>query len=401
MSLWTTYAPVPKIKEYKEVRFLRLIIKLLLGIVIGIVVGLISPDVVSRIIVTFKDLFGQFLEFTIPLIIIFFIASGIASFGKQSGKMLGYTAGVAYTSTILAGLLAYLVARLVIPLLISGDAGNAEEAGGFESFLDLEIAPLTGVMTALVAAFVFGIGITRINSPVLKGFFDEGKEITEKMIWKIIIPILPFYIGSIFAELAADGTVFETLKAFGLVLGLAVVMHWVWLFVLYMAAGSITGKNPFKALKTMLPAYFTGLGTMSSAATIPVTVRQAKRNKVSDGIADSAVPLCATIHLAGSTITLTICAIAVMTLTNGMAMPSFGLIIQFILLLGVVMIAAPGVPGGAVIAALGILASVLGFNETALGLMIALYTTQDSFGTATNVTGDGAIALIVDKWMKK
>lgn len=380
---------------------MRLIIKLLLGIIIGIVVGLVAPDVLTRIIVTFKELFGQFLEFTIPLIILFFIASGIASFGKESGKMLGYTAGVAYSSTIIAGLLAYFVAQFIIPLLITGDAGSAEEAGGFESFLDLEIEPLTGVMTALVAAFVFGIGITRTKSPVLRGFFDEGKDITEKMIWKIIIPILPFYIGSIFAELAADGTVFETLKAFGLVLGLAVIMHWVWLIILYSIAGAITGRNPFSALKTMLPSYFTGLGTMSSAATIPVTVRQSKKNEVSEGISDSAVPLCATIHLSGSTITLTTCAIAVVMLTNGMAMPSFGIMLQFILLLGVVMIAAPGVPGGAVIAALGILGSVLGFDETALGLMIALYTTQDSFGTATNVTGDGAIALIVDKWMSK
>ncbi|HLQ70692.1 MAG TPA: dicarboxylate/amino acid:cation symporter [Bacillota bacterium] len=380
---------------------MRLIIKLLFGIIIGILVGLVSPDFVSRAIVTFKVLFGEFLGFTIPLIIIFFIASGIASFGKHSGKMLGYTAGIAYTSTILAGLLAYFVASLVIPVLVGGDAGNAEEAGGFEAFLDLEIEPLTGVMTALVAAFVFGIGITRTNSPTLKGFFDEGKDITEKMIWKIIIPILPFYIGSIFAELAADGTVFETLKAFGLVLALAVAIHWVWLLILYTAAGAFAGRDPFSALKTMLPAYFTGLGTMSSAATIPVTVKQSKQNKVSDGIADSAVPLCATIHLSGSTITLTICAVAVMVLSNGMEMPSFGIMLQFIMLLGVVMIAAPGVPGGAVIAALGILGSVLGFNETALGLMIALYTTQDSFGTATNVTGDGAIALVVDKVMKR
>lgn len=380
---------------------MKLIMKLLLGIIIGIFVGLVSSDVVSRIIVTFKELFGELLEFTIPLIIIFFIASGIASFGKQSGKMLGYTAGIAYASTIFAGLMAYLVARLVLPVFVGESAGNAEEAGGFKSFIDLEIEPLTGVMTALVLAFVFGIGITRVKSPTLRNFFDEGKEITEKMIWKIIIPILPFYIGSIFAELAADGTVFDTLKAFGLVLGLAVVMHWIWLFILYTAAGSVTGRNPISALKTMLPAYFTGLGTMSSAATIPVTVRQAKKNNVSEGISDSAVPLCATIHLAGSTITLTTCALAVTMLTNGMEVPSFGLIIQFILLLGVVMIAAPGVPGGAVIAALGVLGSVLGFDETALGLMIALYTTQDSFGTATNVTGDGAIAMMVDKFMKK
>lgn len=379
---------------------MRLIIKLLIGIVIGVLIGLVVPESLARVIVTFKELFGQFLGFTIPFIILFFIASGIASFGKESGKMLGYTAGVAYGSTIIAGLLAYFVAITVIPLFLNGSTAGAEEAEGFESFLTLEIDPVMGVMTALISAFVFGIGVTRVKSTVMKRFFDEGKEITEKLIWKIIIPILPFYIGSIFVELAADGTVFQTLKAFGLVLGLAVAMHWIWLFVLYILAGTISGKNPFTSLKTMLPAYFTGLGTMSSAATIPVTVRQTKENKVSEGIADSAIPLCATIHLSGSTITLTTCAIAVILLTNGMALPSFGLMLQFILLLGLVMIAAPGVPGGAVIAALGILGSVLGFGETALGLMIALYTTQDSFGTATNVTGDGAIAMIVDKWTK-
>lgn len=379
---------------------MRLIMKLVFGILAGILVGLVTPDVITRIIVTFKDVFGQFLEFTIPLIIIFFIASGIASFGKQSGKMLGYTAGIAYASTIVAGLLAYLVARFVVPIFVSEGVSSAAEAGEFESFIDLEIEPITGVMTALVAAFVFGIGITRTKSPTLKGFFDEGKEITEKMIWKIIIPVLPFYIGSIFTELAADGTVFETLKTFGLVLAMAVVMHWVWLIVLYTIAGTTAHRNPFTLLRTMLPSYFTGLGTMSSAATIPVTVKQAKKNNVNDSIADSAVPLCATIHLSGSTITLTICSVAVMVLSSDMAMPTFGMIIPFILLLGIVMIAAPGVPGGAVIAALGVLGSVLGFDETALGLMIALYTTQDSLGTATNVTGDGAIALIVDKIMK-
>src|SRR5699024_2675039 len=196
---------------------------------------------------------------------------------------------------------------------------GAEEPAGFESFLDLEIAPVTGVMTALVLAFVFGIGVTRTKSTTMKEFFDEGKEITEKMIWKIIIPILPFYIGSIFAELAADGTVFETLKAFGLVLGLAVVMHWVWLIILYIIAGTITGRNPFFALKTMLPYYFTGLSTMSSAATISVTDRKSKKNDKSEGISDSAVPLCATIHLSVSTITLTTCTMAVVILINGMA----------------------------------------------------------------------------------
>lgn len=378
---------------------MRLIFKLALGIIVGIVVGLISPEIIIRIIVTFKEIFGQFLGFTIPLIIIFFIVSGIASFGKDSGKMLGYTSAIAYGSTILAGTLAFIVALIFIPML-SIQSGGAEEGAGFEPIFEFAIDPATGVITALVLAFVFGIGVTRIDSPVLKSFFDEGKEIIERLIWKIIIPILPFYIASIFAELAADGSVFDTLKTFGLVLILAVAVHWVWLLVLYVVAGTYTGKNPFTALKNMLPAYFTGLGTMSSAATIPVTVRQTKENDVSDGIADSAVPLCATIHLAGSTITLVLCSVAVMVLSSNLSLPTWGMMIPFILMLGIIMMAAPGVPGGAVIAALGLLGTMLGFDETALGLMIGLYMAQDSFGTATNVTGDGAIALIVDKIMK-
>ncbi|GAB3801869.1 dicarboxylate/amino acid:cation symporter [Virgibacillus kimchii] len=376
---------------------MKLIFKLVLGIVGGIIIGLVAPEFLIRVIVTFKEIFGQFLGFVIPLIIIFFIVSGIASFGKHSGKMLGTTAAIAYSSTVLAGTLAFIVALIVIPMLVGNGGGSAEETAGFEPFFEFAIDPITGVVTALVLAFVFGIGITRMESPTLRAFFDEGKEIIERLIWKIIIPILPFYIASIFAELAADGAVFETLQAFGLVLVMAVATHWVWIIVLYLTAGGYTGKNPFASLKTMLPAYFTGLGTMSSAATIPVTVRSSKNNKVRDGVADSAVPLCATIHLSGSTITLVMCAVAVMVLTNDLSMPTFGMMMPFIFMLGIIMIAAPGVPGGAVMAALGLLSTMLGFNETALGLMIALYMAQDSFGTAANVTGDGAIAMLVDK----
>lgn len=380
---------------------MRLVAKLAAGIIAGIIVGLIAPEFISRILVTFKEIFGQFLGFVIPLIIIFFIASGISNLGKQSGKMLGWTSGFAYSSTILAGTLAFIVAIAVIPMLTGQNDGQVEEAAGLEPYFEFTIDPVVEVMTALVAAFVFGIGITRINSPTLKSFFDEGKEIIEKLIWKIIIPILPFYIASIFAELAADGTVFDTLKAFGLVLIMAVIIHWVWLIVLYTVSGVFARRNPFTALKTMLPAYFTGLGTMSSAATIPVTVRQTKQNQVSEGLADSAIPLCATIHLSGSTITLVICSVAVMVLSKGLSIPTFGMMLPFILMLGIIMIAAPGVPGGAVMAALGLLSTMLGFDETALGLMIALYMAQDSFGTACNVTGDGAIALMVDKLMNE
>lgn len=380
---------------------MKLIGKLLIGIVSGIIIGLLVPEVVIRIIVTFKEFFGQFLGFAIPLIIIFYIVSGIASFGKESGKMLGITGALAYTSTILAGTLAFIVALIVIPTLVGNGGGQAEETAGFEPIFELAIDPITGVMTALILAFVFGIGITRTKSPTLRAFFDEGKEIIERLIWKVIIPILPFYIASIFAEIAADGAVVQTLQTFGLVLVTAIAIHWVWLVILYSVAGAVAGRNPIKSLKNMLPAYFTGLGTMSSAATIPVTVRASKSNKVSDGVADSAVPLCATIHLSGSTVTLVMCSVAVMVLSNNLDIPTFGMMLPFILMLGIIMIAAPGVPGGAVMAALGLLSTMLGFDETALGLMIALYMAQDSFGTATNVTGDGAIAMMVDKIIGK
>ncbi len=201
--------------------------------------------------------------------------------------MLGITGALAYTSTILAGTLAFIVALIVIPTLVGNGGGQAEETAGFEPIFELAIDPITGVMTALILAFVFGIGITRTKSPTLRAFFDEGKEIIERLIWKVIIPILPFYIASIFAEIAADGAVVQTLQTFGLVLVTAIVIHWVWLVILYSVAGAVAGRNPFKSLKNMLPAYFTGLGTMSSAATIPVTVRASKSNKVSDGVADS------------------------------------------------------------------------------------------------------------------
>lgn len=377
---------------------MRLVGKLALGIIAGILIGLVSPGWLTKVIVTFKVLFGQLLGFTIPLIIIFFIVSGIASFGKHSGKMLGLTSLIAYTSTILAGILAFIVALIIIPRITS-TGGAAVEAEALEPLFDLEIDPIVGVMTALVAAFVFGIGLTRVKSPTLTSLFNEGREIIERFIWAIIIPILPFYIASIFVELSAEGTVFETLKTFGIVLFIAVIVHWLWLIVLYATAGTYTGKNPFSLLKTMLPAYFTGLGTMSSAATIPVTVRQAKENKVNEAVADSVIPLGATIHLAGSTITLVLCSVAVMVLSNDLSMPTFGEMLPFIFLLGIAMVAAPGIPGGAVMAAVGLLESMLGFGATAVGLMIALYMAQDSFGTATNVTGDGAIALIVDKVM--
>lgn len=375
---------------------MKLVLKLIAGIVIGIILGLVAPEFIVRLLITIKTVFGSFIGFIIPFIILFFIASGVANLGQKSGRLVGTTVGIAYVSTIIAGLLAFFVAITFVPMF-SPEQSAISEGSALTPFLKLEIAPVMGVVTALVAAFLFGIGMTKIKSKILKDAFDEGKRIIDLVISYIIIPFLPIYIASIFAQLAAEGTVFDTLKVFGVVLLLAIATHWIWLLIQYVAAGSISGKNPFTLLKNMLPAYFTAIGTMSSAATIPVTLRSVKNNKVKDEIADFGVPLCATIHLSGSIITIVTTAVAVMLLTPELASPTFATMLPVIFMLGLIMIAAPGVPGGAIMAALGILTTMLGFSEAAIGLMIALYMAQDSFGTATNVTGDGAINVIIDK----
>lgn len=378
---------------------MKLILRLLAGIALGILVGSFAPETVIRFLITLKVILGSLIGFLIPLIILFFIASGISGLGKASGRLAGTAIALAYSSTILAGLLAFVVGIIVVPMLtttaqpITGDAA-------LSPLFDLHIEPMMGVITALATAFLLGIGIAHGQGKVLKSFVDEGKRIIELTITHVILPILPVYIGCIFAELAAEETVFATLRVFISVLGVVIVTHWIWLGLQYLIAGGISGKNPLQLLKNMLPAYFTAIGTMSSAATIPVTLRSAKKNGIREEIADFGIPLCAAIHLSGSMITIVLCALAVMSLNLNMDLPSLGQMLPAILLLGLIMIAAPGVPGGAIMAALGVLTSVLGFSEAAIGLMIALYMAQDSFGTATNVTGDGAINVIIDKTAK-
>lgn len=379
-----------------------LIIKLILGIVAGTLIGLYTPDWMTQLLLTFKAIFGQLLFFTIPLLILFFITSGIAGLPQNSGKLLGRTLGIAYLSTIIAGIVAYFVASIVVPFLTTAaKSANQTDVNALEPFLTLDMPPVFGVMTALVLAFIFGLGIASTKAENLKQLSDQGRDIIELLLGKVIIPLLPVYIAGVFAEMAAAGTVFATLKTFGIILLLAVALHWVYITAIYTLAAVKSGRNPFALIKNMLPAYFTALGTMSSAATIPVTLQSVKNNKVNDDVANFAVPLCATVHLAGSTITIVSCTLAVMYLHSALAIPSFLTILPFILMLGVVMLAAPGVPGGAVMSAVGLLGSMLGFGETAIALMIALYMAQDSFGTACNVTGDGAIALLVDSSRQK
>jgi len=380
---------------------MKIILKLLAGMIAGILIGLYSPDWTIRTLLTVYEAIGQLIKFTIPLIILFYITNGIASLPSNSGKLLGRTVGFAYGSTLIAGVLAFLVASVALPWLapVAGEAGHENIAHA--AFFKLEIPPLFGVISALVAAFVFGIGISAYRSESLRNLFSQGCTIIEGLLGKVIIPLLPLYIAGVFAAMAADGSVFTTLRAFGTVLLLVVIMHWVWLSALFIVTGMLNSRSPLELIRQMLPAYFTALGTMSSAATIPVTLRSVKSAKVSEPIANFVVPLCANIHLSGSTITLVTCTSAVMLMTPGVGIPSLGAMLPFIMMLGIIMIAAPGAPGGAVMSAIGLLTSMLGFNETQVALMIALYLAQDSFGTATNVTGDGVIAVWMERFFGK
>lgn len=377
---------------------MKLVLKLVAGILAGLLLGLYAPEWVARVLFTAKTVIGQLITFTIPLIILFFIMSGIASLPKNSGKLLGKTVALSYCSTILAGLFAFTVASNLIPRLTTAAEPTAESAIKLASYINLEIPPLFGVMSALAAAFVFGIGISATQATDLRRVADQGRDIIDRLLAKVIIPLLPFYIAGVFVEMTVEGTVFATLKTFGVVLVMAIIMHWLWLSVLFVGTGLALGRSPAQLIKNMLPAYFTALGTMSSAATIPVALQASKNNGVSDGIANFTVPLCATIHLCGSTITLVTCATAVMFLSEHLAIPGIDTMLPFIMMLGVIMIAAPGAPGGGVMSALGLLTSMLGFGEASIALMIALYLAQDSFGTACNVTGDGVIALWADRF---
>ncbi|MDK1289342.1 dicarboxylate/amino acid:cation symporter [Pseudoalteromonas umbrosa] len=380
---------------------MSLIIKLIAGILGGILAGLYLPLGLTELLYTAKVIIGQLISFTIPLIILFFIASGIAGLPKTSGHLLGKTVGFAYSSTVIAGTLAVLLVLFATGFFEGSIVYEASKGAELKGYIQLEIPPIMSVMTALAAAFIFGIGISQLNLGQLKDVVDQGRDVIDALLAKVIIPALPFYIAGVFAEMAVAGTVVDTLSTFGVVLVAAVGMHWLWLTTLFIVTGLMLKRSPLELVKNMLPAYFTAIGTMSSAATIPVSLRASKANGVSEEVANFSVPLCATIHLSGSTITIVTCAMAVMFLSPTMVIPSLLEMLPFIFMLGVVMIAAPGAPGGAVMSALGLLTSMLGFDESAIALMIALYLAQDSFGTACNVTGDGVIALWVNRFSEK
>lgn len=376
--------------------------KVILAIVLGIGAGYIFPDPISKIFITFNGLFSNFLGFIVPLIILGLIAPGIADLGKNAGKLLLITSLLAYGFTIFTGFFTYLTGSLLLPKLISTADQIPDVAGVgkvLEPYFSLAMPPIIEVMSALILAFTLGLGVAFIKGKALKNGLEEFRDIINDVINHVIIPILPIYIFGIFLSITLSGQVGSILAVFSKIIVLIFILTVVLLLIQFTLAGFIAKKNPFTSLRTMLTAYVTALGTQSSAATIPVTLKQTLKMGVDEDIADFVIPLCATIHLSGSMLKITACAMAIMIL-NGMPINPEQFV-GFIFMLGITMVAAPGVPGGAIMAALGVLSSMLGFNEEALGLMIALYIAMDSFGTACNVTGDGAIALIINKIYKK
>ena len=375
--------------------------RILIAIVLGVLIGNVLPEAWVRIFVTFNGLFSQFLGFLIPLIIIGLVAPAIADIGRAAGRLLLLTVGLAYADTIVAGLLAFATGTMLFPMLIDSDASMAVEktAVALQPYFQLQIPAILDVMAALVSSFVIGIGIAYTDSPTLKKGFSEFRTIIEKTIQGVIIPLLPLYIFGIFLGMTFTGEAYHIILVFAKIICIIFLLHIFILLYEFLIAGGLARKNPFRLLVNMLPAYFTALGTSSSAATIPVTLRQVKKNDVSDEVASFCVPLCATIHLSGSMMKITCCALTV-CLIGGLP-HDLPLFLHFIMLLGVCMVAAPGVPGGAVMAALGPVAGILGFSPDAQALIIALYIAMDSFGTACNVTGDGALAVIIDRLHQK
>ena len=381
---------------YLNMKKIGLLPRIAIAIVMGIVIGNVLPEGWVRVFVTFNYVFSQFLGFLIPLIIIGLVTPAIADIGRSAGRLLLLTVGLAYADTILAGLLAFGTGTMLFPQLIDSEASLAvEKAETLLPYFKLEIPAILDVMAALVSSFVIGIGIAYTDAHSLKKGFSEFRTIIEKTIQVAIIPLLPLYIFGIFLSMTFTGEAYHILVVFAKIICIIFVLHIFIIAYEFLIAGVFSRKNPLRLVMNMMPAYLTALGTSSSAATIPVTLRQAKKNGVSDEIASFCIPLCATIHLSGSMMKITCCALTV-CLISGLP-HDLPLFLHFIMILGVCMVAAPGVPGGAVMAALGPLAGILGFDPEAQALIIALYIAMDSFGTACNVTGDGALAIIIDR----
>lgn len=383
-------------------RRIGLLPRVIIAILLGIALGYFLPAPAVRVFLTFNSIFSQFLGFMIPLIIIGLVTPAIAGIGKGAGKMLLATVVIAYVDTVVAGSLSYGTGSWLFPSMIASTGGSMphiDKATELAPYFTITIPAMVDVMSGLVFSFIVGLGIAYGGLRTLENVFNEFKHIIEKVIEKAIIPLLPYYIFGVFLNMTHNGQARQVLLVFSQIIIIILVLHVLILIYEFCIAGALTKQNPFRLLWNMLPAYLTALGTSSSAATIPVTLAQTEKAGVRKEVAGFVIPLCATIHLSGSAMKITACALTICLLTG---LPhDMGLFIYFILMLSIIMVAAPGVPGGAIMAALAPLASILGFNDEAQALMIALYIAMDSFGTACNVTGDGAIAIAINKLFKK
>lgn len=382
----------------------KLLIKIATAITLGILIGMFLPYEITEFFIALNIIISKLLNFSIPLIIIAFVTKGISSL-ESSGKMLCITTCISYVFMICAAFFSYFTATNLFPNFLSGIPNNIFESitmptgSVFSQLSQINIPPIMDVVPALILAFILGIGISSLKGTYIKEVSNEFHEIINLMVQKLIVPILPLYVLGIFAKMTASGQVFKILLVFSKVFIVIIALHIITLFVQYFIAGLVAQKNPFKLLKNIIPAYLSGIATQSSVAVIPITIDCSKKNGVSSNIADFVLPLCSTIHLSGSVISITACSVAVM-LVSGKPI-DFASMVPFMMILGIMMVAAPGVPCGAILAASGILQSILGFDSSMLSLIIALHVAQDGFGTACNVSGDGSIAVILDTLNRK
>ncbi|MGL6065154.1 MAG: dicarboxylate/amino acid:cation symporter [Fusobacteriaceae bacterium] len=387
-------------KGKKDFLILKLIVGVIVGIIVGIIVGLYCSESTIGIIQTIKHFLGQIIFFTVPLIILGFITPAITKMKSNASKMLGVMLLLAYVSSVGAALFSMLFGYILIPKLhIITATESLKELP--KMLFKMNIPPVFSVMSALVLSLFIGLAVVWTGSKNFENILDEFNNIMLVIVHRIIIPILPFFIATTFATLAYEGGIINQLPIFLKVIVIVLVGQFIWLTFLYTTAGIVSRKNPLKLLKSYGPAYLTAVGTMSSAATLPIALDCARKSKIlHDDVTNFAIPLGSTIHLCGSVLTEVFFVMTVSQVLYG-SLPGMGTMVLFIFLLGIFAIGAPGVPGGTVMASLGIIVSVLGFNEAGMALMLTIFALQDSFGTACNVTGDGALALILNGIFEK
>ena len=379
--------------------------RLLVGVVVGIALGLWAGGAsfgsqVMQVVLTIKELLGSIINFCVPLIIIGFIAPSITRLKQNASRMLLLALILAYGSSVLAALLSMSAGFAIIPALsIQSAAEGLNELP--ELLFNLEIAPIMSVMSALVFSVLVGLAATWAKAEVITKVLEEFQRVVLEMVVRVVIPILPFFIAGTFCGLAYEGSITRQLPVFLIVILIVMVGHYIWMAVLYGAAGLYSGSNPLEVVRHYGPAYITAVGTMSSAATLAVALRCAHKSKVlRHDMVDFGIPLFANIHLCGSVLTEVFFVMTVSKVLYG-ELPSLGTMVLFCFLLGVFAVGAPGVPGGTVMASLGLITSVLGFDNTGTGLMMTIFALQDSFGTACNITGDGALTLMLTGYAKK